>query len=580
MRSLETLRPQLSALSSKDYGAYQSLRGSYSCDYSRDSTCDGFVLHLDHIPKDPYAPPGTGSYRATVRRADAALPDAYWATPLARTALCDYLARQFHAACVRICPGRRGNGSSGVITIAEPGQEILARSSMQVDEETLEARFFVGLPARGRRIDGATAQRMRFDEVPQIVASALFAQSIDLDDLQQHVQTAADATRLRDQLEERGLVAFVADGAILPRRSGVDQRPLNAAEAIALHAPESLRVTLELPGGGAVSGLGIPRGVTLIVGGGYHGKSTLVEALQLGIYDHVPGDGRERCVTVAEAAKVRAASGRSVSSCDLSAFIDNLPRGQDTSCFSTTNASGSTSQAAFIAESIECGARLLLMDEDTCATNLMIRDGRMQRLVARADEPITAFIDVVRQLHRDLGVSTVLVMGCSGDYFEVADTIIQMTEFVPSDVTGDARAIAERMPSPRTPEGHAQLAAPRARIPAAGQLDPRNQHGHFRISAPNAQRLLFGKAEIDLADVEQITEVAQTRAIGRAIDYARRYLEAQLPLREVVSRVVADVDRGGLDTLDARRTGDLAQFSGLHLAAVLNRARDLSMTQE
>ena len=270
-------------------------------------------------------------------------------------------------------------------------------------------------------------------------------------------------------------------------------------------------MTLELPGGGAVSGLGIPRGVTLIVGGGYHGKSTLVEALQLGIYDHVPGDGRERCVTVAEAAKVRAASGRSVSSCDLSAFIDNLPRGQDTSCFSTTNASGSTSQAAFIAESIECGERLLMMDEDTCATNLMIRDGRMQRLVARADEPITAFIDVVRQLHRDLGVSTVLVMGSSGDYFEIADTVIQMTEFVPSDVTGDARAIAERMPSPRTPEGHAQLAAPRARIPAAGQLDPRNQHGHFRISAPNAQRLLFGKAEIDLADVEQITEVAQTR---------------------------------------------------------------------
>jgi predicted ABC-class ATPase len=335
-----------------------------------------------------------------------------------------------------------------------------------------------------------------------------------------------------------------------------------------------------VPHAGIITGMGISSGVTLIVGGGYHGKSTLLHALELGIYNHVPGDGRELCVCLPTTVKVRATSGRSITNTDISAFINNLPLRQDTTSFSTQNASGSTSQAAFIAESIEAGARVLLMDEDTCAANLMIRDHRMQQLVARNQEPITAFVDRVRQLYQELGVSTVLVMEGSGDYLDVADCVIQMVDFEPQDVTNRARGIASALPSQRTRESSDNLPRPRDRSPDGKALDPRNEYGHFRISAQNAHHLVFGRTEIDLSDVEQIMEAAQARAIGHAMDYSKRYMDGHIPLREVVERVIGDVDRSGLDVLDSRYVGDLAGFRGLELAAALNRVRGLIFHQE
>ncbi|MFQ5792932.1 MAG: P-loop domain-containing protein, partial [Acidobacteriota bacterium] len=399
MRPIDSLKPQLRGLAGKDFAAYQSLKGGY--------TCDRFHLHIDQIPKDPYAPPGTGVLRVVVQREDTGVPESYLSSNTWRVALTDYLARRFYDACTRHCRGRRGTGNSGVITVAEPGQEILDRTSVHVNDDIVEVRFFLGLPASGRSVDADVAHDMLFDELPKIAVSALMAENLDLDRLERHAQASEDAECLRERLSELGLVAFVADGAVLPRSSGVDPRPLQAQTVVPFRSPDSLRVTVELPHAGTISGLGIPNGVTLIVGGGYHGKSTLLQALELGIYNHIPGDGRELCVALRSTVKVRATSGRSVASTDISAFINNLPLGQETSSFSTENASGSTSQAAFIAESIEVGARVLMMDEDTCAANFMIRDGRMQQLVSRDQEPITAFVDRVRQLYDQLGVSTI-----------------------------------------------------------------------------------------------------------------------------------------------------------------------------
>jgi predicted ABC-class ATPase len=571
VRSFDSLKPQLRGLDRKDYAAYQSLRGSYGH--------DRFRLELDRIPKDPYAPPGTGVFRVHVQRADAGFPLQVLSSEERQLAFRDFLARRFHDACRGICAGRRGTGNSGIIAIAEPGQEILDRSSIYVTEHTIEARFFLGLPASGRKIDGRTAETMMFQELPRIVESALYAANTDLGALEKHVQAFEDAELLRRQLPDLGLVAFVADGSILPRSSGVDPRPLQAEAVVPFRSPDSLRVDVHLPHAGAVSGMGVPAGITLIVGGGFHGKSTLLQALELGIYSHIPGDGRELCVCLPRAVKVRAASGRSVSGVDISAFIDNLPLGQDTMLFSTENASGSTSQAAFVSESIEAGASLLLMDEDTCATNFMVRDGRMQRLVARKNEPITAFVDRVRQLSDEHGIGTVLVMGGSGDYFDVADCVIQMVDFEPQDVTGRAREIVRVFPYRRKRESSAHFPRPRARAIHRGSFDPINEYGHFRISAREPHHLMFGKTEIDLSDVGQITETAQTRAIGRAIDYARKYLDGRALLSEVITRVMADVERGGLDILDPKRAGDLAVFRGIDLACAVNRVRGLKAVQ-
>ncbi len=571
MKSNDLLRKQLMELDGRDYGGYQRLKGNWSF--------PEFEFHIDRIPKDPYAPPHTGVYRARIPRGATGFPDSMTASRVLKTALCDFLNREVHRRCLAICGGRRGSGNSGVITIAEPGQAILERTSVVVDGEFIEARMFLGLPASGRSIRADIATTMLFEELPNIVRSSLFLANLDPDRLQRHLATAEDSDFLRNSLAARGLVAFIADGAALPRASGVDPRPLEAPTVIPFKAPESLRVRFDLPNAGSITGMGIPAGVTLIVGGGYHGKSTLLQALELGIYDHVPGDGREYCVSLPETEKIRATNGRSVAGTDISAFITDIPLGGSTASFSTLNASGSTSQAAFIAEAMEVGARVLLLDEDTCATNFMIRDKRMQELVAKKHEPVTAFVDKVRQLHQEHGISTILVMGGSGDYFDVAGRVIQMTGFEPHDVTVRAREIAERFKTERIEEGGPSFAAPSPRHPLPGGIDPHNEYGHFRITASHPHQLTFGRDAVDLSDVEQLVEAAQTRAIGRAIQRAREYMDGKATLRQISDRIMVDIQRGGLDALDPDLTGNLAQFRGLDFAAALNRMRSLKVKQ-
>jgi predicted ABC-class ATPase len=571
MKPFELLRRRLRPLDGKDYGAYQSLKGAWG--FPR------FELHIDRIPKDPYAPPGTGVYRARIPRAEAGFPGDMTASRLREVALRDYLARQFFRQCARISKGRRGTGSSGIITIAEPGQEVLERTSVVVDAEFVEARFFIGLPASNRAIRAALAETMLFEELPRIVEAALFAENLANAALTRHLATVEDAAFLRERLAALCLVAFIADGALLPRLSGVDPTPLDTGTVVGFQSPESLRVAIEVPNAGTIAGMGIPAGVTLIVGGGYHGKSTLLGALGLGVYDHVPGDGRERCVSLPGTMKVRAASGRSIVKTDISAFIADIPLGKPTTSFSTPNASGSTSQAAFIAEAIESGATVLLMDEDTCATNFMIRDKRMQELVPKRNEPITAFVDAVRGLYEDHGISTILVMGGSGDYFSVADHVIQMTEFVAHDVTERAHGIAERFATDRAREGDRSIKRPRRRFPLQAGLDPHNEYGHFRITASAPSQLVFGRTQVDLSDVEQLVERTQTRAIGRAILHTLQYMDGTKDVAQVVAQVLQEIHGGGLDVLDEHLTGDLAAFRGLEFAAALNRIRTLQVRQ-
>lgn len=566
---MNQLRQNIRSINGRDYGAYQSLKGVWEF--------PDFELYIDRIPKDPFAPPGTGVFRARVARDKAAFPDSAASSAVREVALRDFLARQFHRHSKSISKGRRGTGNSGLITIAEPLQEILERSSVVLGKDFIEARFFIGMPAKGRRVHAPTAETMLFDELPKIVHASLFAESLDLNDVLRHVETAEDAEFLREKLTSLGMAAFVADGSLLPRASGIDPKPLDAARALKFKSPEKPRISVDLPNAGAVTGMGVPTGVTLIVGGGYHGKSTLLQALELGIYNHIPGDGRELCVSLPDAAKVRAASGRSVVNVDISAFINKIPLGQPTTSFSSANASGSTSQAAFIVESIEAGASVILIDEDTSATNFMIRDRRMQELVAKKNEPITPFVDKVRQLYEEHGISTIIVMGGSGDYLGVADCVIQMTEFEPHDVTARAHEVAERFTTQRAKEGGGSFKSPRPRFPVGGGLDPRNEYGHFRIKAPEPRRLVLGKKSVDLRDVEQIVETAQTRAIGRAIHHALKQMDGKNNLRTIADKVMDDIRRKGLDVLDSNLTGDLAAFRKLEFAAALNRIRNLEV---
>ncbi len=569
MNTEQTLDEKLHRIDGRGYKAYKEITGEYQF--------PGYTLLIDHVQGDPFATPSR--IRVRVDRKTSGLPRALSANQSRKIALCDYLTRTFYNNCLNYSKGNRGTGKSGLIVVDRPGQEILESTAMVLTGQWVEVRFFMGLPAKGRRITGRDAALMFLKELPEIVQTSLFFNRLNPTGLKTHIETAEDADALRDGLDDLGLVGFVANGALLPRTSGIDPAPLTKDRTVRFQSPDTLQTDIMLPNRGCITGMGIPKGVTLIVGGGYHGKSTLLNALELGIYNHIPKDGREMVVAVPDAVKIRAADGRGVVKTDISPFINNLPFERDTTSFSTKNASGSTSQAANISEALEAGARVLMLDEDTSATNFMIRDHRMQKLVTKDKEPITPFIDKVRQLYDEKGVSTVLVMGGSGDYFSVAHQVIQMTAYVPEDVTQKAHHIAEAHASGRTTEGGDVFGELKKRMPIPESFNPYHGKHRIKISAPRRDEILFGKTLIDIGDVEQIVHISQTRGIAHALHYAIRYMDGKRTLKKVVDRVTADVNDRSLDILTPYVTGDIARFRPLELVAAMNRMRTLMVAQ-
>ncbi|MCY3677571.1 MAG: ABC-ATPase domain-containing protein [Gemmatimonadetes bacterium] len=567
----EDLRRTLRRIDGRSYPAYRDLRGNWHL--------PPYTLAVRRVQGDPFAAPSNLAVILDPSTAD--FEPAAFFSPSRRVGLSCLLARTFAAAARRTRGKRAGSGKSGEIGMADPGQVVLANTAVIVgDDGSIEARFTVGLPAAGRRVLGRTAERLLLDTVPALVERSLVARAHTPAEITRHVEANEDADFLRGQLDARGLVAFLADGSLLPRRSGVEDRPLPRDRAARFESPPSLRVTLERPNGPPVTGMGIPRGVTLLVGGGYHGKSTVLDAVALGAYNHQPGDGRELVVTDPTAMRVQAEDGRSVAGVDISPFIGRLPGGQDTTAFSTPNASGSTSQAAATIEALEAGSRLLLIDEDTAATNFMIRDRRMQALVKNEDEPITPFIDRVRALYENTGTSTVLVIGGSGDYLDVADRVLAMIRYRPHDVSTAARDVAAAHPTGRLASRGGGAWPARHRVPDPRSVNPRRGRRQQYIKVRDRRTVQFGTSRIDLAGVRQIVSRSQTRAIALALGKARKFMGEGIAVEDILDSLAESLDRQGLDALDASRRGDLAAPRIQDIAAALARLRTLTLIGE
>ena len=570
MRTLDELRKTLQQIDGRGYKAYKCLRGQY---HGPDTP---LTLCIDHVQGDPFAAPSRLRVRLSQERAG--FPEHLFATASRCRALCTFLTSAFAGAIAAHNSPTGGSGKSGLIEIDVPGQQILERSCLSVDQEAVEARFFVGLPAAGRRILGGPASQLLCEALPAIVEASLLYGANDAEAIEHYANTCEDAVLLRAGLADRGLVAFVGDGSVLPRRSGIDDRPLAGEDVVPFRAPPSLQVTFNLPHAGVISGMGIPAGVTLVAGGGFHGKSTLLNAIELGVYDHVPGDGRELVVTDDTAVVIRAEDGRHVAGVDLRPFIRHLPFGQTTDFFSTDNASGSTSQAAAIIEALEAGSRCLLIDEDTAATNFMIRDGRMQQLISHGNEPITPYIDRVRQLFEECGVSTILVTGGSGDYFAVADTVIAMEEYEPADVTVRARDIARTHPGGRHQQAVGSFGELTDRLPSPRSIEPRKGTRRESVRSRGLATISLGEQDIDLPAVAQLVHPSQTRAIAAALIYVWRHSMADdQPLRALLDRIDAVIDEAGLDGLREDLPCDFAGFRRFELAAAFNRLRSLDV---
>jgi predicted ABC-class ATPase len=568
MRNSEELRRILRRIDGRGYKAYKDIEGTYDFGH--------YQLYIDHCQGDPFASPSR--IRVEMYQSCAAFPEDTYQAKSRNVGLCDYLTRIFHSNIKKHSNGIRATGCSGLIEIDNPGQEILERTSININSKIIEARFYMGLPARGRRILASMAVDMFFQQLPQIIENSLVFNKMNQAQLYSHIKTNEDADYIRTQLDKLSLISFVANESILPRASGIDPSPMKGPQVVPFKSPPALEVAIETPNSGTVKGMGLPKKVTLIAGGGYHGKSTLLQSIQLGVYNHIPGDGREYVITNASAVKIRAEDGRRIEKVDISPFISNLPLKKSTIDFSTEDASGSTSQAANIMEAIEAGSTLLLMDEDTSATNFMIRDHRMQELIAKEKEPITPYIDKVKQLS-DLGISTILVMGGSGDYFDVADLIIKMDDYLPYDVTKEALAIADKYRAERKKEGGDSFGNPLLnRIPTRDSLDARKGRRETKVSIKGKHTILFGRKIINLSAVEQIVSPSQTRAIADAIICIRnRYMKRSLTLRELLNCYLNDINKQGLDMLSRYPQGNFALPRCFEIAAAINRLPGLKI---
>ena len=565
MQTAAELRSLLNRIDRRGYPAYKDTRGTYQF--------PNYILSIDHVQGDPFAAPSRLSI--LVKGRAAGFPPELYDRPHRRIALQDQLTRRFGAAAERFSFQAKGSGQSGLIAVSRCGQEVLERTACRLDPKSGDVlmRFDVGFPANGRTVNAGELGKILFDFLPKCAEQALFYQNIDRERLRAAVDLAEDQHCVREQLPGLGLCAFVANGSVLPRASGVSSKPMG--DGVKFVSPKELEVTLDLPRGRQITGMGIRRGVTLIVGGGYHGKSTLLGALELGVYDHIAGDGREYVITDPSAVKIRAEDGRSIRKTDISLFISGLPNGKDTAAFETEDASGSTSQAANVIESIEAGTSLLLIDEDTSATNFMVRDELMQRVIRRDMEPITPFIERVRELYESYGVSTVLVAGSSGAYFHVADTVIQMDRYVPRDITALAKAEAGNFPIRVDPP---KPAAPLC-FDRRPQPSPSFSGGdRTKIKTLPREGVMVNKEVIDLRYVEQLVDSEQLTALGYCVVYAlRNLLDGRRDLRRVTDELEAAIDRGTLAALCGDRSGvpGLARPRRQEILACLNRCRGL-----
>lgn len=522
MKSFHELRTMLRSIDHKSYPAYKSLAGSYQF--------GSFILFIDHVQGDPFASPS--SLHVEILHKDAGFPKEYYEKTCSRIALQDFLTRQFASQFEDFNFKAKGSGKSGLLSITRCGQEVLERSACEITDTKIISRFHVGFPAFGRTINAGELEKILFDFLPRCVESSFFFRRLDKKKVEQAVFLAEDQEAVRTILKQEKLVAFVANGSILPRKSGVSDLPLK--DSVPFSSPSSMERTLTLPHRGNLTGMAIPQGITLIVGGGYHGKSTLLEALQTGVYNHIAGDGREFVITDNTAVKLRAEDGRSIRNVDISLFINDLPNKKDTSSFSTPDASGSTSQAAGVIENIEAGSRLFLIDEDTSATNFMVRDDFMQQVISREKEPITPFLERARDLYEKAGISTILVAGSSGAFFYIADHILQMDCYHPVDITQQVKTLCQEHTAPR-------IYAPGFIIPdfsraltSANRNSEKNtsqgnrgrggrdsgRHEHMKIKTFGRDSFSLDKETIDLRYVEQLADSEQTTALAHLLRFA------------------------------------------------------------
>lgn len=549
MKMAEELQRELRSINRKSYPVYKGLKGAYQF--------PDYQLFIEHVQGDPFAAPS--ALRIFVPHSKAKFPERYYWDKCSKVALQDALLRRFAEISAKFCYQAKGSGKSGVIQVSHCGQEVLERTACEITKEGIHIRFFVGFPANGRTINSGELEKILFVYLPKCVEMSLYHRKVPERETEQVICLKEDQRVIREELKKRGLIAFVANGSILPRQSGNSDLPMK--DAVPFQSPKSMEITIQLRHRGSITGMGIRKGITLIAGGGYHGKSTLLEALEKGVYDHIAGDGREFVITDDTAWKLRAEDGRKIKDVDISLFINHLPNGRNTRRFSTLDASGSTSQAANIIEAIEAKSQVLLIDEDTSATNFMVRDELMQRVIQKDKEPITPFLERARDLYEKAGISTILVVGSCGSYFYIADQIIQMDNYCPVDITEKTRKLLKEYKKlDCEAEGFALPSEKRSISFGSSVVRRKNYRGtgmveeHEKLKVMGRESLMLGKEQLDLRYLEQLADREQTQTLGYLLKYAKeQYSGKTTDLTALMESLIRKLEKEGIGSVSGQK---------------------------
>ena len=571
--SMDALSTRLQELDARPFRAYQELLNQsyyHSC----------FRVEFVHVQGSPGAFPASVG-RLTMEQSELGLYPDCLKNDARRMAASDYLLRAFQLSAATLTRRNRGARGSGSYQILHLPPEVLERNVVHWDPGRVRIDFHISLPGSNEnRVLGHQAAAMLTRELAMVVKN--FKSSVrDSPRLRDHCDTIEDWVHIQNMLPRYRLIAFIGDGAILPRQTGASQAPLEEG-AVAFRAPDQMAVTVDFPNAGPIRGLGIRPGVNVLIGGGFHGKSTVLNALVRGVYPHVPGDGRERVITQADAFFVSAEEGRAIHGVDISGFIGELPGRVDPTRFQTQNASGSTSEAAAIVEAVLSGARFLLIDEDSSATNFLIQDPNMRRLIP--EDPITPLFDRVQELYERFGVSTLIVAGGSSDYLGVARHVMAMRNYQPVCMTGEVGRLG--LPGPKKPSDPLMIQDRRRLL--AVNFDP--AYTARRLGKTLAVRiktlrlrervLEYGNSQLNLTRLMALVDPHQVLALGYALLLGKEAIrQAIMSPSELAAALSRRIDLEGLDIL-SRGTAMpvfLARPRRLELAAAINRFRNLKV---
>ena len=507
----------------------------------------------------------------------AEVPQYLFDTPVRRTAMEDLLLRRLSSNIESIANYDHNGVARRHIHAASPNQKILPRNAVQLTKEYIELYVQITLPVRHMviegesviSIDGEMVQRIFFDDLPEIISNSILYCNIDTDEADRFVNSMEDSDRLRQHLGASGQISFLAEGALPSRVAGSDSPDYERHSAVEID--EDLIEEVEVPHGGTVRGLGIPNGLTLILGESNSGRVDLTDAIAQGIYNHIPGDGRESIVTVADAVSIRSEVGRPVQQVDISAFATALPDGGNPESYSTPSAGSFTSQAASTVEVLEAGARVLVFDEHSSSSTFLSADTRVSPLLG--DSSRNTLAARARQMVDELGISMV-VAGSSlvAEFIPIADKILKVEDFRITDITEEAKAL-EIVPSAVANDNvniGSMLSRSRWIMPSS--IDPGIGREDLVIYADDPDFLQFGRSTIDLEAIKQIAAADQARAIGYVLYHAKlRYMDEGYPMREILDLVDRDLSNEGLNTLARDLRGDLARPRRYEVAAALNR---------